>query len=112
MLADQAVHDGCGAGQRADGNVDRPLGFQAADQLVVVDDRGHIQRVDIGGQFGRVVGIHNHGGGAVGNVGHDARLGAIPVFENEGCLCIRLSQQHGLCRGFLYFVQEPRPDNG
>jgi hypothetical protein len=43
------VHDGRGAGQRADGDVDRGLGLDAADQHVMVDDGLDLRLVDRGG---------------------------------------------------------------
>ena len=40
---------------------------------------------------------------------HDARLGAIPVFENEGCLGIRLAQQARPLPGFSLFRSGTTP---
>jgi hypothetical protein len=52
-----------------------PLGFQPADQLVVVDDGPDVGLVDAGGQFGGIVGVDDDHRRALGDVRDDRGLG-------------------------------------
>ena len=49
------MHDRRGAGEGADRDVDWPFGLQAANQLVVINDRLNISVVDRIGKLGRIV---------------------------------------------------------
>ena len=79
MCAHQIVHDRGGARQRADGDVDGACGFQTAHKFVVIDDRRDVERVDVGGQLGGVVGVHNNAVLTVFKSVDDLGFGCIPT---------------------------------
>ena len=68
--------------------------------------------VDIGGQFGGVVGVDDHHLIARGHVGDDLRLRQVPVLQDKGRLGVRLAQQDGRGGGALHLGQIPGPDDG
>ncbi len=96
VVAHQVVQDRRGAGDRADGDVDRALGLEPAGQLVVVDDLAHVGGVDRGGQLGGVVGVDDHARLVGLDVGDDPRLRHVPALQHEGGLGVGLAQQHRL----------------
>ena len=112
VVADQVVHDGGGAGHGADGDVDRPLGGDAADKGVVVDDRAHVRAIDVGGQFRRIVGVDNHHRRAVIQIGNDVGLFGEPAGQHEFGFGIGFAQQLCLGRRAFDFAQIPGPDDG
>ena len=110
--AHDVMHHRRGAGQRADHDVDRHLGFQPADQHVMVDDRHDRGIPDRGRQFGRVVGVDDHHPILCRHVGNDVRLGKAPVFQHKGGFGVGFAQQHRLGIAAPDIGQIPGPDDG
>ena len=97
VFADHLPHDGCGASQRFDANVDGTFGFQATHQFVVVDDRCDIGVVDVVGQLGGIVGVNDHNRLVIRNTVDDAWLGQVPLFQHKSGFGVWFTQQHRLC---------------
>ena len=111
VLADHLPHDGGGAGQRLNADVDGAFGFQPADQFVVVDDGCDVGVVDRVGQFGGVVRVHDDNRLIRLNASDDARFGQVPFLQHKGGFGVRLAQQDGFGGGSFDFVKVPRPDD-
>jgi hypothetical protein len=98
VVAHQLVHDRRRAGERTDGDVDRPLGLEPADQLVVVDDRRmSASLMPAGSSAGLLVSTITTGCPGATRI-DDPRLGHVPAREHEGGFGVGLAQQHGLGR--------------
>ena len=82
-----------------------------ANQFVMVNDRRHIGRIDVVGQFSRVVGVHDDAVLAIGECVDDIRLGEAPPFGHESCFGVRRAQKHGFSVT-AGVVDEPFPDQG
>ena len=108
----QVVHDRGGAGQRAHGDVDRGAGLDAACQQVMVDDLDHLGLIQAGGQFGGVVGVHDHALIAGCDIGDDLRLVQVPPLQHPQGLGVGFPLQDRLGGGLADLVQIPGPDDG
>ena len=111
IVADHLPHDGGGAGDGFDADLDGALGFKAADQLVMVDDRADVGAVDRGGQFGGVVCVDDDDGLIGGDVRDDLGLVELPVVEHERRFGVGFAEQDGLGVLALDLVEIPRPDD-
>ena len=112
VIADHLPHDGGGASQRFDTDVDGPLGFQTTHQFMVVDDAANVGAVDGSGQFGWVVGIDDDHGLVFGHVRNDLGLVELPMVQHERRFGVWLSKQDRLCVFTFDLVEVPGPDDG
>ena len=111
VFADHLEHDGCRAGQRLDVDLNRAACFQPGHQTVVVNNARDVGIIDVGGQFGGVVGIDDHNLGVGLKLGQDFRLIEVPFIEHEQRFGIRLAQQNGFGSDAFDLIEIPSPND-
>ena len=111
VFADHLVHDRRCASQRLDVDLNRPAGFEARHEAVVIDDAGDVGVIDVVGQFTGVVCVHNDNRCVGGQIAQDLRLIKVPVIQHKQCFCIGLTQQHRFGGDAFDLRQIPRPED-